>query len=118
INFVAVHDVAAAVVRAVTDRSLRGQVIEVGGDDLTMTRLAQLTTGQQRVKHIPRTALRIMGLALAPIRASQARLARTAALMDTVDLRFDPGPSRAAYPWLPATPVVDAVAAAPRPQLH
>lgn len=115
INFVAVDDVAHAVVRAVTDPSLRSQVIEVGGpDNLTMTRLAQIVTGQQRVSHIPRMALRLMAVALTPIRPSQARLVRAALVMDTADLRFDPIASRAAYPWLGRTPVVEALAATPR----
>jgi NADH dehydrogenase len=105
INFVAVHDVAVAVLRAARDETLRGQVIDVGGDDLTLTQLAQLATGQARVSRIPRAALRVMGLLLARIRPAQARLARTALLMDTLDMRFDAGPSRATRPWLPRTAV-------------
>ena len=75
INFVAVQDVAFAVVRAVTDQSLRGHVVEVGGDDLTMTQLAQLVTGQQHVSHIPRMALRRHGHGprADPARAGPAR---------------------------------------------
>lgn len=109
INFVTVQDVASAVVHAATDRSLRGSVIEVGGpDNLTMTQFARLVTGQPRQGHIPRTALRVAGAALAPIRPAQARLMRAALVMDTEDLRFDPGASRAAYPWLTCTPLTEA----------
>ncbi|WP_330472922.1 SDR family oxidoreductase [Terrabacter sp. C0L_2] len=42
LNFVSVQDVAAAVARAATDRTLRGKVVEVGGDDLTFNELARL----------------------------------------------------------------------------
>jgi NADH dehydrogenase len=106
INFVAVDDVATAVTRAVTDRSLRGQVIEVGGpDNLTMTQFAQLVTGQSDVTHIPRTVLRLASLVLGLVKPAQARLIRTALVQDSADLRFDPAASTAAHPWLPCTSV-------------
>jgi NADH dehydrogenase len=109
INFVDVRDVAAAVHHAVVDPSLRGAVIEVGGpEDLTMTDLARLATGQQKVGHIPRPALRAMSLLLAPIRPAQARLARMALQMDTLPMGFDATAARVAYPWLPCTPVAEA----------
>lgn len=110
VNFVTVADVAAAVHRAVVDPSLRGAVIDVGGpQDLTMTELARLVTGQQRVAHIPRAALRVMSVAMAPVRPAQARLAQMALQMDTIPMRFDPTSSQAANPWLPSTPVARAL---------
>lgn len=110
INFVAVRDVAAAVHRAVVDTNLRGVVVDVGGpQDLTMTELARLVTGQPRAAHIPRAALRAMSVVLAPVRPAQARLARMALQMDTLPMRFDPTASRAAHPWLPCTPVTEAL---------
>ena len=63
VNFVVVGDVAAAVHRAVVDPGLRGVVIDVGGpQNLTMTDLARLVTGQPKVAHVPRAALRTMSL--------------------------------------------------------
>ncbi len=88
INFVSVHDVAGVVATAAVDRSLRGQVIEIGGpEDLTFNELAsrlQRITGQpSTTRHIPRWALRVM----APLH----RQPRAALVMDTTDLTFDPG---------------------------
>jgi NADH dehydrogenase len=109
INFVDVRDVAVAVHRAVVDPSLRGAVIEVGGPaDLTMTELARLATGRQKVGHIPRAALRAMSVLMAPVRPAQSRLARMALQLDTLPMTFDATPARAAYPWLPCTPVAEA----------
>lgn len=113
INFVSVRDAAVAVHRAVVDPTLRGQVIEVGGPaNLTMTELARMVTGQQKVGHIPRAALRAMSLVLRPIRPAQARLARMALATDTIRLEFDPTDARAAHPWLPCTPVDSAARSA------
>ena len=86
INFVSVHDVAAAVTAAATDPSLRGEVIEIGGpEDLTFNELAsrlQRVRGQSMtMRHIPRWALRVM----APLN----RQPRAALAMDTSDMTFE-----------------------------
>ena len=48
VNFVAVKDVADAVVRAAVDPALRGNVIEVGGpSDLTLNQLAGLVQAER-----------------------------------------------------------------------
>jgi NADH dehydrogenase len=110
INFVDVRDAAVAVHRAVVDPSLRGAVIEVGGpEDLTMSELARLATGRQRVGHIPRAGLRAMSVLLARVRPAQSRLARMALQLDTLPMTFDATAARAAYPWLPCTPVAEAL---------
>lgn len=117
INFVCVGDVATAVARAAVDRSLRGQVVEVGGpQNLTLSALARLATGQAAVNHVPRLALRVLSPVLAAVRPAQGRLVRQALLMDEVDLAFDPAASRAAFGWLPASPVTEV--AAPRVELR
>jgi NADH dehydrogenase len=87
INFVSVHDVAAAVERAVLDTRLRGKVIEVGGPrNLTFNQLAlllQQAHGRPRtVRHIPRPVLRLT--------APFSRRIRAALAMDTIDMSFDP----------------------------
>lgn len=104
INFVSVDDVAAAVERAVTDRGLRGQVIEVGGPaDLSFNELAallqQVRGRPAKVRHVPPWVLR----AMAPL----ARQARAAIAMDTLDMTFRPGPG----PALAELPVTDIPAA-------
>jgi len=110
VNFVTVADVAAAVHRAVVDPSLRGAVIDVGGpEDLTMTELARLVTGQSRVAHIPRAALRVMSVAMTRVRPAQARLATMALQMDTIPMAHDPTSSHEDHPWLPCTPVAEAL---------
>ena len=105
LNFVSVHDVAAAVARAATDRTLRGKVVEVGGEDLTFNELARLVCPGRAPRHVPRLALRVMGQVARPVRPSLARLARTGLGMDRADLRFDASAGHAAYPWLPRTSV-------------
>lgn len=105
INFVSVQDVAVAVARAATDATLRGRVIEVGGDDLTLNELAHLVCPDAAPRHVPRAALHVMGQVARPVRPSLARLARTTLAMDRADLRFDASAGHAAYPWLPRTPV-------------
>lgn len=113
INFVAVQDVADAVVRAAVDPALRGQVIEVGGPkNLTLNELARLvqaamsTTGG--LHHVPRPALRAMGATAGPFNPTMARMARASLAMDTCDLTFDAEASTRAYPWLSCTPTTTA----------
>jgi NADH dehydrogenase len=113
INFVSVQDVAVAVARAATDATLRGQVIAVGGDDLTLNELAHLVRPETPPRHVPRAVLQVMGQVARPVRPSLARLARTALVMDRADLRFDAAASRTAYPWLPRTSVRELVHRAP-----
>jgi NADH dehydrogenase len=106
VNFVSVPDVAAAVARAATDESLRGAVIEVGGPaNLTLTHMADMVAPGRKPRHVPRAALRAVGVLAGPVRPGVARIARTGLAMDTGDQRFDPGPSLTAYPWLTSTVV-------------
>lgn len=105
VNLVSVEDVAVAVARAATDRSLRGTVVDVGGDDLTLDELARLVAPGAAPRHVPRPVLWVMGQVVRPVRPSLARLARTALVMDRADLRHDPSAERRAFPWLPGTPV-------------
>jgi uncharacterized protein YbjT (DUF2867 family) len=85
INFVSVVDVAAVVERAVTDRGLRGTVIEVGGaENLTFNEFAvllqQVRGEPTTTRHVPRSLLR----AMAPFQ----RQARAAVVMDTLDMTY------------------------------
>ena len=108
VNFVSAADVAALTALAVTDPGLRGRVLELGGpDNLTFNQLAaivQETTGRRgTVRHIPRPALQAMAWTAAAIRPALARQARAALVMDTLDMTFDPTPTRRAFPDLPDT---------------
>jgi NADH dehydrogenase len=110
VNFASAADVAALTALAVTDPGLRGQVLELGGpDNLTFNQLAtivQETTGRRgTVRHIPRPALQAMAWATATIKPALARQARAALAMDTLDMTFDPAPTRRAFPDLPETDI-------------
>jgi NADH dehydrogenase len=112
INFVSVQDVATAVARAATDQTLDGHIIEVGGpENLTLNEIASRVAGGAPPRHIPPIALKAMALLAAPVRPAQARLARTALLMDQADLTFDSAASKAAHPWLGQTNVTGAITA-------
>jgi uncharacterized protein YbjT (DUF2867 family) len=108
INFVSATDVAALTERAVTDPGLRGHALELGGPaNLTFSQVAailQEATGRPgTVRHIPRPALQTMAWLAKAIRPALARQARAALAMDTLDMTFDPAPTRQAFPDLPNT---------------
>jgi len=110
VNFVSAADVAALTALTVTDPGLRGQVLELGGpDNLTFNQLAALVqevTGRRgTVRRIPRPALQAIAWAAAAVRPALARQARAALAMDTLDMTFDPTPTRQAFPDLPDTDI-------------
>lgn len=99
INFVSVRDVAAVVARAVLDPSMRGEVLEVGGSNLTFNQLGSLlldVRGEARtVRHVPLAVLRIM--------ARFDRRARASVVMDTTDMTFDAIAARVRFSEAPIT---------------
>lgn len=108
VNFVPATDVAALVSQTATGPSLRGQILELGGPgNLTFNQVAailQETTGRRgAVRHIPRPALHTMAIATARLKPALARQARAALAMDTIDMTFDPAPTRRGFPDLPNT---------------
>jgi NADH dehydrogenase len=106
INFVSVADVATAVVHAVTDPALRGQVLTVTGpENLTFNEFAARVGEGRPPRHVPRAGLRAMAVLARPVRPGLARSARAALAMDTADMAVDSAPGHAAYPWLPCTPI-------------
>ena len=103
INFVSVRDVAHFVELAVTDPALRGQAIEVGGpQNLTFNQFLETfqswTGASGSVRHVPRTALRLMSRVVRPINPMRAWQARAAYVMDTADMTFDPSETMRRYP--------------------
>ena len=114
INFVSAADVAALVSKAAAGSSQRSKVLELGGpDNLTFNQVAAIlheTTGRRcAVRHIPRPALRTMAVATAALKPTLARQARAALAMDTIDMTFDPAPTRRAFPDLPNTDMPSAL---------
>lgn len=114
VNFVAADDVARFVDLAVVDPTMRSIVVDVAGpDDLTFDAFTAIVgevagvTG--KVDHIPRIALRVMAAALGPIRPISAGQIRAAIVMDTRDMRADPGPRQRLAPSVPVTPFADVV---------
>ncbi len=111
INFVSVADVAAAVVAAVSDHSLRGRILEVGGpDDLTMTQLASIAAPDLRSsgrepRRVPAVALRGLAATGRLVGSALARQAAAALVMDSIDMTFDASSHRATFPQLPVTQV-------------
>ena len=93
INFVSVCDVAAVVQKVVLDPSMRGEVLEVGGSNLTFNQLISLLLemrGHSRtVRHVPLAVLRIM--------AQFDRRARASVVMDTTDMTFDAATTRTRF---------------------
>jgi uncharacterized protein YbjT (DUF2867 family) len=110
INFVSVKDVATVLERAITDPALRGQSIDVPGlENLTMTQLAQ-HLGARKIRHIPRTALRVLSKVLAPVAPAPARQTGAAVDMDTTDMTADASALCARFPdvvWHRATEIAD-----------
>ena len=114
INFVSAIDVAMLVERAITDPSLRGKTLEVGGpENLSLNQLAaaiQKRAGRTMPpRHVPRAALQTMAVALKPIKPALARMARAALVMDSADMTFDATAIHAAYP-VSATRLADLLA--------
>lgn len=99
INFVSVRDVSAVVEKAVLDTSLRGEVLEVGGSNLTFNQLSSLLlmvrADTRTVRHVPLAVLRMM--------ARFDRRARASVIMDTTDMTFDAVTARARFIEVPIT---------------
>jgi NADH dehydrogenase len=115
INFVSVGDVAALVELAVTDKSLRGSVLDIGGpDNLTFNQLAgAVQTAAARAgyaRHVPRPMLRAMAATVGRFKPALGRQARAALAMDTEDLAFDATALHRRFPTLPTTTVAEVLA--------
>jgi NADH dehydrogenase len=109
INFVSVGDVAALVEHVVSDRSSRGTVQEIGGpENLTLNELAaavQVSEEARMPRHVPVPVLRFLGGSVGRLRPELGRQTRAAVAMDRMDLAFDRGGGREAYPDVPCTSV-------------
>jgi uncharacterized protein YbjT (DUF2867 family) len=109
--FVAVDDVVALAARAATDPTLLGEVLEIGGEPISMEQLALAVQSAHgwagKPRRLPRAALRVASVVARPLSPTFARQNRLALVMDTTDLgEGDPSlRSRLALP--PARTVAD-----------
>jgi uncharacterized protein YbjT (DUF2867 family) len=112
INFVSVADVAALVEYAVSDPTIRGQTLEIGGpDNVTFNELARaVQRARGRIggpRHVPPAMLRVMANTIGRVKPQLGRQARAALAMDRTDLTFDAAPLHRTYPDLPSTSLSD-----------
>ncbi|MEO6942071.1 MAG: hypothetical protein ABI238_00800 [Terrimesophilobacter sp.] len=77
IAFISAADVAAVVCRAATAATLRGQVVHLAGEPVSMTQLAQAAQSargwNENVRHVPRPMLNILATLSRPVNAGLAR---------------------------------------------
>jgi uncharacterized protein YbjT (DUF2867 family) len=114
INFVSADDVAAFVVLAVTDPTMRGEAIDVGGpEDLTMeevVRTFERETGKTgTVSRVPLPMMRAMAVLLRPVKPTIARQIQAGVVMDTRDMTFDAGETMRRYPSVVPTRLAEVV---------
>jgi uncharacterized protein YbjT (DUF2867 family) len=103
INFVSIEDVARFVELAVTNETMRGAIVEVGGpENLTMNKVAEIVERVSekagRVDHIPLPMMRVMARVMVPLNAQVARQIRSGIIMDTIDMTFDASETTRRYP--------------------
>ncbi len=102
-NFVAVRDVAAVIVRALSDPALRNQAIDVGGpENLTQNEVAALygrVAGREpRVRHMPLALVRVLAGTIGLVHPGIARILRVSLAAGTVDQAFDASRFLALHP--------------------
>jgi uncharacterized protein YbjT (DUF2867 family) len=119
-NFVSVLDVGTAVEMAVTDPSLRGVELDMGGPaNLSLNDVVAIferVGGRKaKVSRLPVPAMRIMSVALRPINPAMARIMETGVAMYTTDMTWDGEENRKRYPWLPQTSLTEVIEASRRP---
>ena len=115
IAFVSVTDVAALVVRAALDDSLRGRVLEIcGPEPVSLTRLAELVMAKRgwvgRPRRLPRPALHLVSHTAGRVNGQLARQSRAALAMDDLPTGQTNETLRAEFPDLPRTPVSEVIA--------
>lgn len=108
INFVSVEDVARFVELAVTNETMRGEIVEVGGpENLTMNGIVEAferVSGKPgRVTHIPLPMMRVMARLVSPINPKLARQIGAGVVMDTSDMTFDASETARRYPAITPT---------------
>lgn len=95
INFISERDVVRFALIGLLDPGARNQTIEIGGpENLTLNQVVATYEAilgvTARVRHIPAPMVRLMTAVMRPFDPVISRLAMTACLLDTADMRFDP----------------------------
>lgn len=115
INFVSAQDVARVVERAVADPGPGATTIDVSGpenltfDDFVAV-VRQVTDANGRVSHIPLAMMRVLAVALRPIKPVIAGQIAAAIVMDTRDMTADTTAWARRFPSIPATSLRDVAA--------
>jgi len=65
--------------------------------------VSSLPGQEAAVRHIPRPAFHTMAITAAMVKPALGRRARAALALDTIDMTFDPSPTRRSFPDLPNT---------------
>lgn len=117
VAWVSVDDVAALVVRATEDATLRGEVLEIcGPEPLTLMQLAQAYMDHHGFsgmpRRVPRPMLHLMAGTVGRLKPEIGRQARAALAMDALPLANDTA-TRRVLPDLPRRRVSDVVAELP-----
>jgi len=88
--FVAVQDVVELAARVATNSTMLGQVLEIGGEPMSMNELARAVQAANgwtsKPRHLPRAVLRVASVVARPFSPSFARKNRLALVMDTSNL--------------------------------
>lgn len=116
VNFVSSNDVAHLVQHAVTDRSLRGRSIDIGGpENMTFNQFARAllaaTSRTGSIRHVPRGMLSAMLVMMRRMNPAFARKLEASLVMDTQDMTFDRSALQREFPHVPATNVETALGA-------
>jgi uncharacterized protein YbjT (DUF2867 family) len=116
INFVSASDVARYAELAVTDPSMRGVCVDVGGpENLSMNDVVatfqRLTGAKGKVSHVPLSMMRTMSILMRPLNPALARIVAAAVVMDTRDMKLDPDRGMAQGPTIPPRSLVDVIRA-------
>jgi NADH dehydrogenase len=104
-NFVAVRDVAAVIVRALRDPALHHQAVEVGGpENLTQNEVAALygrIAGREpKVRHVPYELVHVLATVLGAFHPGIARIMRASLAARATDQTFDPSALLSAHPMV------------------
>ncbi|HEY8280855.1 MAG TPA: NmrA family NAD(P)-binding protein [Leifsonia sp.] len=87
VRFVSAVDVAGVVSRAATDPALRGRMLQVAGEAITLSALARALQDARgwhgELRHVPRPLLRALSVLARPLNPVFARENRVALAMDT-----------------------------------
>lgn len=114
INWVAASDVARFIERAIVERDMENEVIDVGGpENLSQTAFVDVFQREVgvvgKVGHIPPLVMRLTAVAMGPLKPSLAGQIRAGIAMDTVNMAFDASAVRRRYASIPSTPLADVV---------